>query len=58
MKEAIKSRVYRLADGQWGCAECDFTSNRTSVVSVHVEAKHLQTEGFDILMLFPPAWTR
>lgn len=46
MKEAIKSRVYRLADGQWGCAECDFTSNRTSVVSVHVEAKHLQTEGF------------
>ena len=46
IKEAIKSRVYRQANGQWGCTECDFSSNRASVVSVHVEAKHLETGGF------------
>jgi len=45
MKEAIRSRVFRREDSQYQCADCGFTSNRASVVHVHVEAKHLETEG-------------
>ena len=47
IKEAVKSRVNRRSDGQFQCTECGFNSNRASVVHVHVEAKHLHTEGFE-----------
>lgn len=47
VKEAIRSRVYRREDAMYECSECGFSSNRASVVHVHVEAKHLQTPGFE-----------
>ena len=46
IRDAIKQYLIKLEEGQWGCSSCDFTSNRASSVSVHVEAKHLTTDGF------------
>ena len=46
MKDAIREMLCRLGDGQWGCSQCEFTSNRASSVGVHIEAKHLMTGGF------------
>ena len=46
MKDAIKEMMIRLADGQWGCSQCEFSSTRASSVGVHIEAKHLLTTGF------------
>ena len=47
VKEAIKLHVFRRPDSHYECSECGFSSNRASVVHVHVEAKHLQTPGFE-----------
>ena len=47
VNEAIKLHVFRRPDSNYECSECGFTSNRASVVHVHVEAKHLQTSGFE-----------
>ena len=47
VKEAIKLHVFRRPDSHYECSECGFSSNRASVVHVHVEAKHLQTSGFE-----------
>ena len=46
IRDAIKQYMVKIDEGHWGCNSCDFTSNRASSVSVHVEAKHLYTEGF------------
>ena len=46
IRDAIKEYLVKLGEGHWGCSGCEFTSNRASSVSVHVEAKHLYTEGF------------
>ena len=46
MKDAIREMLCRLEGGQWGCSQCDFTSSRASSVGVHIEARHLLTEGF------------
>ena len=46
MKEAVKSLMYRREDMQFACTQCGFASNRSSVVEVHVEAKHMETGGF------------
>ena len=58
MKEAIKSMLNKLENGQWGCNECDFASNRASSVAVHIEAKHLRTDGFSCFICYKHCPTR
>jgi MinD superfamily P-loop ATPase len=33
-------------DGTWGCSECDFVTKYQATLTNHVEAKHLQSDGY------------
>ena len=46
MKEAIKQRMVKQYDGTWGCSECDFVTKYQATLTNHVEAKHLQSDGY------------
>ena len=32
--------------GIWGCVQCEFSLNRSSKLRNHIEAKHMQSVGF------------
>ena len=46
LKEAIKQRMVKQYDGTWGCSECDFVTKYQATLTNHIEAKHLQSDGY------------
>jgi len=44
---AIKGKMSRGSDGMWYCSECDYRTKYSTTLTRHVEAKHLQTSGFE-----------
>jgi len=42
----VKSMMFKNAENHWQCTECDYSSKKISHVQTHVEAKHLNTQGF------------
>ena len=37
----------RGSDGVWYCSECDYRTKYSTTLTRHVEAKHMQTSGFE-----------
>lgn len=46
LEDMISQYMARTAEGLWQCTVCSITSNKKSNVKCHVEAKHLQTQGW------------
>ena len=46
LKEAIKQRMVKQYDGSWGCSDCGFVIKYQATLTNHVEAKHLQSDGY------------
>ena len=44
---AIKGKMSRGSDGMWYCSECEYRTKYSTTLTRHVEAKHLQTSGFE-----------
>ena len=44
---AIKGKMTRGSDGLWYCSECDYKTKYSTTLTRHIEAKHLQTSGFE-----------
>ena len=38
---AIKSRMLKLPDGLWNCADCGYTTSYNTTMWKHIEAKHM-----------------
>ena len=43
---AIKSKMVRGVEGLWQCTDCDYKTKYSTTLTRHVEAKHLETSGF------------
>ena len=43
---AIKSKMVRGVQGLWQCTDCDYKTKYSTTLTRHVEAKHLETSGF------------
>lgn len=43
--EVVDSLMTRSEDGNWGCLQCPYKSNRRFNVQCHVESKHLEMTG-------------
>lgn len=43
----VASKVLRTDDGEYGCADCDYSSKYLNCVKIHIESKHVNTGGFD-----------
>ena len=46
LDELIEQNMQKDELGIWGCMQCEFTSNKTNNVRNHIEAKHIQSAGF------------
>ena len=42
----VSSLLAKQMDGAWACTECGYKSNVKTNVKMHVESKHLVSEGF------------
>jgi len=46
LNDMVKSMMFKNVENQWQCSECNYSSKKISHVQTHVEAKHINTEGF------------
>jgi len=46
LNDMVKSMMFKNEENQWQCSECGYNSKKISHVQTHVEAKHINTEGF------------
>jgi len=46
LEDMISKYMTKSDDGLWQCTVCSITSNKKSNMKCHVEAKHLQTQGW------------
>ena len=46
MDVLVKQRVIRHADGTFKCAECDYSSKFLHCLKIHIESKHIISNGF------------
>ena len=44
--ELVNSKLVRLEDGSFRCADCDYSSKVKACVRIHIESKHIHTGGF------------
>ena len=42
----VGSLLEKQSDGCWACTECGYRSNVKTNVKMHIESKHLVSEGF------------
>ena len=47
LEDTISRYMDKNSDGRWQCSVCHFTSNKKSNVKCHVEAKHVETQGWE-----------
>jgi len=46
LNDMVKSMMFKNTENQWQCSQCNYSSKKISHVQTHVEAKHINTEGF------------
>ena len=46
LDEVIEQNMWKDDLGIWGCVQCEFSLNRSSKLRNHIEAKHMQSVGF------------
>ena len=50
LDELIEQNMRKDETGNWTCSQCDFSSNRSSNTRNHIEAKHIESGGFQCLV--------